>query len=161
MAGRKGKSGPPGNLNAGRNIRTAIRRLQEGRPLPTYLARVVALADQEAEELISDRGGWDRLSGVERLIIDNWKSARQVELLIWHELIEAGAVSLREDGTWDLQPGVQRLAAFLGVQHRCLATLGLERKQKNVLDLQSYLKEKEHLSNGKSNSEPTVQSGAS
>ena len=138
MAGKKDKSGPPGNLNARRSSLAAIGRLQQGRPLPSTLARVVALADQEAEELISDRGGWEQMSGAERLMVSNWTSARKAELLIWSELLQRGAVQVNEDGSWDLQPGAQRLAPFLSAQRAALLALGLERRKKAV-DLKAYM----------------------
>ena len=74
-------------------------------------------------------------------MVNNWASARKAELLIWNELIEKGAIMVTENG-WDLQPGVQRLASFLMSQHRALVALGLERKQKDVMDLQTYVAEK-------------------
>ena len=64
--------------------------------------------------LVSDLGGWDAMSGGERLMVANWKAARQAELLIRTELIEKGAVQMKE-GTRDLQPGLQRLSGFLGI----------------------------------------------
>ncbi len=97
------------------------------------------MANEEADELTSDKGGWENMSVAERLMLSNWTSARKAELLIWNELIDRGSVHVKEDGSWDLQPGAQRLAVFLGVQHRCLTALGLERKQKDVVDLKSYI----------------------
>ena len=139
MAGKKGRSGAPrGNLNAAKNVLPVLRRLRRGKPLPEELGRVTALAEQEAEELISDKGGWQNISGAERLMLSNWKAARRAELLIWHELIERGAVMAKEDGTWDLQPGAQRLAPFLSAQRAALLALGLERKEKPV-DLKAYI----------------------
>ncbi len=106
MAGKKGKSGPPrGNLNAAKNVLSALVRLQKGKSLPPELNRVTVMANQEANELISDKGGWENMGGAERLMLSNWKSARKAELLIWNELLERGAVLVKEDGSWDLQPG--------------------------------------------------------
>ena len=133
--------GQQGNLNAAKDIRPALKRLQQGKPLPPDLERVVALADREKQVLVSDRGGLDHMSGAEKLMVNNWASARKAELLIWNELIEKGAIMVTENG-WDLQPGVQRLASFLMSQHRALVALGLERKQKDVMDLQTYVAEK-------------------
>ncbi len=48
---------PHGNLNAAKNVLSALARLQRGKSLPPELSRMVALADQEAQELISDKGG--------------------------------------------------------------------------------------------------------
>ncbi len=96
------------------------------------------MANQEANELISDKGGWENMGGAERLMLSNWKSARKAELLIWNELLERGAVLVKEDGSWDLQPGAQRLAPFLSAQRAALLALGLERRAKPV-DLKAYI----------------------
>ena len=131
--------GQPGNLNRAKNVLSALKRVQQGKPLPANLTRITALAEQEALELVSDRGGWEFMSGAEKLMIGVWKSARQTELLIWHEMIERTAIQVDESGVWDLQPGLQRLAPFLAAQHRALVALGLERRQRPVADLQAYL----------------------
>lgn len=70
MAGKKGKSGPPrGNLNAVKSVLPALARLRRGKPLPPELGRVVAMASREAEELVTDKGGWGNMSGAERLML--------------------------------------------------------------------------------------------
>ncbi len=84
------------------------------------------------------KGGWDNMSGAERLMLSNWKSARKAELLIWSELLERGPVQVKQDGSWDLQPGAQRLAPFLSAQRAALLALGLERREK-ALDLKAYI----------------------
>ena len=114
--GRKGKG--VGNLNAARSVLPALKRLRQGKPLPASLARVAALADREAELLISDKGGRDAMTGGEQLMLGIWRTARTAVLLILNELVERGAVAV-DNGTWDLQPGVARLAKFLGLgEHR-------------------------------------------
>ena len=133
--------GQPGNLNRAKNVVSALKRVQQGKPLPANLTRITALAEQEASALVSDRGGWEYMSGAEQLMIGVWRSARQSELLIWHEVIERTAIQVDESGAWDLQPGLQRLAPFLAAQHRALVALGLERRQRPVSDLQTYLRE--------------------
>ena len=139
MADGRGKGGAPhGDLNAAKNVLSAVARLGRGKSLPPEQSRMVALADQEAQELISDKGGWDSMSGAERLMLSNWKSARKAELLIWNELLQRGPVQVKEDGSWDLQSGVQRLPTFLSAQWAALSALGLERREK-VLDLKAYI----------------------
>ncbi len=139
MADSRGKGGAPhGNLNAAKNVLSAVARLGRGKPLPPELNRVTMMANQEASELISDKGGWDNMSGAERLMLSNWKSARKAELLIWSELLERGPVQVKQDGSWDLQPGAQRLAPFLSAQRAALLALGLERREK-ALDLKAYI----------------------
>ena len=102
---------------------------------------MVALAEREAEMLISDKGGRENMSGAEQLMIGIWRSGRQCELLIWFELLERGAIQANEDGSWDLQPGAQRLSGFLGQQRAALQVLGLERRARSVQDLQAYLQQ--------------------
>ncbi len=64
--GQKGRSGPPGNLNAARSILPTIRRLQRGKPLPESLALIAAISDREAEQLIADKGGLENMTGGEQ-----------------------------------------------------------------------------------------------
>lgn len=135
--------GQPGNLNRAKNVLSALKRVQQGKPLPANLTRITALAEQEASELVSDKGGWESMSGAEKLMTGVWKSARQGELLIWAEVIERNAIQVDERGNWDLQLGLQRLSPFLAAQHRALLALGLERRQRDVTDLAVAFKENE------------------
>jgi hypothetical protein len=134
MGGVKGRSGPPGNMNAVRSVVPALRRLRQGKPLPPELARVTALADQEAELLVSDKGGLDNMSGGERLLLNVWRTARQATLLILSEMAARGAIAAEGD-KWDLQPGAQRLAKFLSEERAALLGLGLQRTAKNTDDI--------------------------
>lgn len=131
MAGKKGRSGPPGHLHNAKSAIPAIRRLRQGKPLPPALARIVALADQEAELLVSDKGGLDNMSGGEKVMLNVWRSARQAVLLILSELVDRGAV-LAKNGEWDLQPGLQRLTKFLTEERQALLALGLQRRTKDA-----------------------------
>ncbi len=145
MASSKKKTphGGIGNLNACKSVLPVIRRLQQGKPLPPELARVIALADKEADLLISDKGGLDNMSGGEQLLVNVWRVARQCTLLILHELIERGAVTVSEDGReWDLQPGLKTLQKFLSEQRSTLMSLGLARRAKNITDPATFLKER-------------------
>ena len=143
MRKKRGRAGAPkGNLNSARSILPALKRIQQGKPLPAKLTRITALAESEGSELASDKGGWEFMSGAEKLMIGVWKSARQSELLIWAEVIERTAIQVDETGNWDLQPGLQRLAPFLTAQYRALVALGLERREKNVQDVEAWAKER-------------------
>ena len=146
MRSEKRKAGgQPGNLNRAKTILPALKRVQQGKALPSTLNRITALAEQEAAELVSDKGGWQFLTGAEKLMIAIWKSGRQAELLIWHEVIKRSAVQVDESGNWDLQPGLQRLAPFLAAQHRALLALGLERRPRSIQTLSEVLEEPERL----------------
>lgn len=139
---QRGRGAPVGNLNRARDCVPALTRVRQGKPLPASLQRVTQLAEMEAGELITDKGGLESMSGAQRLLIGAWKSARMAELLIWNEVLDGGsAVQRDQDGdSWDLMPGLQRLTPYLSVQHRVLTALGLKRKPKNITDLESYLK---------------------
>jgi len=119
-----------------------------GQALPDYLERITSLADFEAGELISDKGGIDGMTGGEKLLVANWKSARMAELIVWHYLLKTNApIQLNKDkSSWDLQPGLSRLSVFLAEQRRCVCALGLERRAKPVPDLQAYFAESEEES---------------
>ena len=78
----------------------------------------------------------------EQLLTTAWMGARAGELLIWDHIISGNpAIKKEEDGSWDLQPGVQRLMGFLSVQARILKPLGLERRAKDVHSLEHYMRE--------------------
>ena len=80
------------------------------------------------------------MSGGEQLLLNVWKTARQATLLILSELIERGGVKVSEDGSeWDLQPGLKTLQRFLSEQRNALTSLGLERREKDVMNLKDYL----------------------
>ena len=70
-----------GSSSEAKSVLPALRRLRRGKPLPPELTRIAALADREAEELVSDRGGWEGMSGAEQLMVSNWKAARQAAVL--------------------------------------------------------------------------------
>jgi hypothetical protein len=142
MGGKKGRSGPPGHLHTAKSVLPALARLRRGKPLPPELARVAAIADQEAGLLASDKGGLENLTGGERLMLNVWRTARQATLLILHELVERGATVDSKDGQWDLQPGTTRLTKFLAEEQTALIALKFDqRRPKDVLGLEEMLDE--------------------
>ena len=140
MAGRKGKSGPPGNLNNARSVIPVLRRLASGKPLPPELVRIGTLVERQAAGLEGDKGGRDYMTAGEQAMLDVWRTARTATLVILGEMIERGAVVQTHSG-WDLAPGAQRLARFLAEERQTLLALGLNRRAKEV-DLAVYLADK-------------------
>ena len=71
MSDKNGKrpGGRYGNLNAAKTAVPALKRLKIGQALPDYLERITSLADFEAGELISDKGGIDGMTGGEKLLV--------------------------------------------------------------------------------------------
>ena len=102
------------------------------------------MAENENQGLIDHLGGQEAITHSELLLARAWRRAYQGELLIWNHILEGGSAILTDgaDGSWDLQPGVQRVAGLISIQHRILKTLGLERRAKNVNDLEAYVRSK-------------------
>lgn len=137
MAGKKGKSGPPGNLNSARHgLSTWLAR----RALPNHKQHVGKLIEDYRTGLTTCKGGAQGVTEVEAALIENAARAYGACLLIFEEGAQKGLV--RElDGTWDLTPGFSRLIGFLGAERAALLGLGLGRRQKAVNDLHSLLSE--------------------
>jgi len=141
----KNKGGAPvGNLNRATSALPAMERLKKGKALPADLQRVLQMAQNESQGLIEHLGGQEVITHSELLLARAWRRAYQGELLIWNHILEGGSAILTDEaeGSWDLQPGVQRLAGLISVQHRILKTLGLERRAKNVNSLEAYVQSK-------------------
>ena len=135
MAGRKGRSGPPKNLNAAKHGLTAwLKR----RALPRQKQHVSKLVQEYRTGLLVCKGGAGIASEVEVAVIDNAARAFGACLLILEEAATRGLVC-QVNGTWDLTPGLSRLAAFLGAERQALATLGLGRRARDVTDLDALL----------------------
>lgn len=135
MAGRKGRSGPPKNLNAARHGLTAwLKR----RALPRHKQHVAKLVQEYRAGLLACKGGAGVASEVEVAIIENAAKSFGATLLILEEAKARGLVS-KCDGSWDLAPGVSRLIGFLNAERQALATLGLGRREKDVTSLEQFL----------------------
>jgi hypothetical protein len=132
MAGVKGRSGPPRNLNAASySWRTFWRR----RALRATDKWILPVIESYACGLASDKPG---LTEGERRVIEVAQIARGATMLILAEAARSGFVC-KVDGTWDLAPGAKELGKFLSVERSALIALGLERRAKPVLSLSDYL----------------------
>ena len=131
MSGKAGKSGPPGNLNASRHgLTTWLKR----RALPPDKAHLAPFIQSFREGLLTCKGGEDQATEVEVGLIDNATRAHGACLLILEEAATRGWVRQISD-TWDLSPGLARLAVFLNAERQALIALGLERRAKDLPDL--------------------------
>lgn len=128
MAGRKGRSGPPGNLNAARNGFQTWRRR---RALPVEKGHVTKLVDAEEQDLVSHVGGERSMTAVERAIIHDNGMALGLILLALEEARARGCIVLTPTG-WDLQPGLQRIKGLLDTRRQNLQVLGVKRREKDV-----------------------------
>lgn len=126
MGGVRGRSGPPGNLNASKHgLTTWLRR----RALPRAKRHVVRLVEEYRGGLLACKGGAGTASEVEIALINNSARAFGACLLILEEAKARGLVR-KLDGSWDLAPGMSRLIGFLNSERMALATLGLARRAK-------------------------------
>ena len=123
MAGRKGKSGPPGNLN--RSVHP-WRSFWRRRALRASDRWILTTLEGYSAGLASDKPD---LSEAEKRMIELAQIARGATMLVLAETAQSG-FTYKDDGTWDLAPGAKELAKFLSIERACLQTLGLHRRAK-------------------------------
>lgn len=130
MAGVKGRSGPPGNLNAARNGYHSWRRR---RALPPERSHVNAIVAADERDLIQDKGGADVATAVERALIRDAGMAYGLILLALEEARERGCIVVDpKTQAWDLMPGLQRVRGLLDTRRMNLLALGVERREQLV-----------------------------
>lgn len=135
MAGKKGRSGPPGNLNGSCH---PWRSFWRRRALKAEDKWILPVIEGYASGLAADKPA---LSEGEARMIEIGQIARGATMLILAECARSGFVR-KVGGTWDLSPGAKELAKFMSVERSALQTLGLERRAKPVLALSDYLAKK-------------------
>ena len=135
MAGKKGRSGPPGNLNNNKHRhrswweRLALRQEDRG-ILPTLKAYHASLRSDNPDA-----------SEAARRLMEVAQTARGAWMLILSECARSGFIIKGAD-TWDLSPGAKDLPRFLSIERQALQTLGLERKARTVPLLTDYIEAK-------------------
>jgi hypothetical protein len=123
--GQKGRSGPPGNLNASRH---PWRSFWRRRALKAEDKWILPVIEGYASGLASDKPG---LSEAEARMIEIGQISRGATMLILAECARSGFI-VKENGSWDLSPGAKELAKFLSIERASLQTLGLGRRVKPV-----------------------------
>ncbi len=125
MAGVKGKSGPPRNVNATK------------RPWATFWRRralhagdkwILPILEGYSAGLTADRPD---LTEGEKRMLEIAQTARGATMLILAEAARSGFVR-KVNGSWDLAPGAKELARFLNTERQALRDLGLERRARDV-----------------------------
>ena len=130
MAGKRGRSGPPGNLNAAsRPWRSFWRRRALG-PADKWVAPML---DHYRAGLQSDKPD---MSETAWRLAEIAMTARGCTMLILSQVREAGFIRTGEDG-WDLHPGAKELPRFMAIERGALQTLGLERQARYVDPLEA------------------------
>ena len=110
MAGKKGRSGPPGNLN---NVQHPWRSFWTRRALRHQDKWIVPFLHRYADELIADAGGDDISSG-KKHVIEVAQTVRGCSMLVLKELKEKGIVITTPNG-WGMHPGLKELSRFLAL----------------------------------------------
>ena len=121
MAGTKGKSGPPGNLN---NSRHPWRSFWRRRALKSEDKWILPVIEQYASGLAADKPG---LTEAEARLIEIGQISRGATMLILAECARSGFV-VKEDGTWNLSPGAKELVRFLSVERRWVVSAHSRRR---------------------------------
>lgn len=130
MAGKPGRSGPPGNLNSSRNPWRSFWRRRALRPDQRWLLPVL---DGYQEQLLVDKPD---CTAAERRLMELASTARGCTLLILDQVQRRGLLRPL-DGTsnWDLSTGAKELKQFMSLERQLLQALGTERRQRNVTNL--------------------------
>ena len=137
MAGKPGRSGPPGNLHA---AKSGLQSWLKRRALPQQKQHVAKLVETYRDGLIACKGGPGVVTVIELAMIENAARAYGAVLLILEESASRGLVRTTND-SWDLMPGLARLQGFLSVEQRALSILGLQRRAKDAGSLDALLNE--------------------
>lgn len=132
MAGQKGRSGPPGNLNATRHPHNVFWRRRALRSKDRWVASEVT---NYRDGLLRDRPD---PTEAERRAVELASEAKACRLLIWQALREIGFTEQGNEGL-RLVPAAEALPKFIGAELGALKLLGLERRAKQVPNLDAYL----------------------
>jgi hypothetical protein len=127
MAGVRGKSGPPKNLNHCKRPWDVFWRRRALRPQDKWIGGVLG---RYASDLAADKP--DLTAGEERMI-QIAQTARGATMLILAEAAQRGFIAPGKNGAaWDVAPGAKELAKFLQVERQALLGLGLGRRAKEI-----------------------------
>ena len=134
MAGQKGKSGPPGNLNGSRHPWRSFWKRRALRPADRWIAVEAA---RYRDGLLRDRPD---PTEAESRAIELASEAKACRLLIWRSIQETGFTEQR-DGGLRLVPAAEALPKFIGAELGALKLLGLERRARVIDPIRQLLDE--------------------
>lgn len=136
MAGVKGRSGPPGNLNHVKHPWGSFWKRRALGPKDKWIAIEAA---RYRDGLLRDRPD---PTEAEQRAIELASEAKAARLLIWRAIRETGFTETR-DGGLRLVPAAEALPKFIGAELGALKLLGLERRAKMIDPIQQLLDEPE------------------
>lgn len=123
MAGKRGRSGPPGNLHHARHPWRSFWRRRALRPEDKWILPVL---EGYGAGLVSDK---PLMTETEKRMAEIAQVARGATMLILAEAARSGFIR-QIDRSWDLASGVKELVKFLNAERQALGDLGLERRAK-------------------------------
>jgi hypothetical protein len=135
VAGRKGRSGPPGNLN---NVRYPHRAWWRRKALRKEDKWIVPTIERYIQGLRSDKPD---ASEAEQRLMEVSQISRGATMLILAEAARSGFI-MKDGNTWDLSPGAKDLPKFLAIERQALQTLGLGRRARAIPMLSEYIQAK-------------------
>ncbi|MBX3027516.1 hypothetical protein KF840_21680 [bacterium] len=141
-AGKPGRSGPPGNSNArihgssraAADLKELVRRSMDGR---TSEAREVA---EWCADYAGDLGGLDELTTAQRTLLQH--AGHTVLQLRRVDAFIASMETIAHRKRRQLYPIIVQRAALVNTLRGLLSDLGLERRAKQVPDLDAYLRDR-------------------
>ena len=131
MAGKQGRSGPPGNLNACRHPWKPFWTRRVLRPEDRW---VVAVMDRYLAGLHSDKP--DMTEG-EKRTAEIAMAARGCWLMALAQASRDGIGRITDKG-WDFTPGMKAVPQFMSIERGALTDIGLQRRAKradSILDI--------------------------
>lgn len=134
MSGRKGRSGPPRNLNAVKHPWRALWRRGLIRPQDRWVERPIADVMQAFASDLPD------LTAREREVIETVACAKGCELLIRHALQQTGMADVI-DGRVHIAEAHEALCRFMKLKLDALRLLPAGRRAKITKSLHEYLRE--------------------
>ena len=146
MAGKKGRSGPPGNMN---NVQNPWRSFWARKALRQQDKWILPALRHYLDEAIEDAGGNDISSGKKRTL-EIAQMARGCAMLILKEVGDKGFVITTPDG-WDMHPGLKELSRFLALELKARQNVGLERIKQaplSVADIMARYQDDDTPANG-------------
>lgn len=132
MAGQKGRSGPPRNMNASKYGWRALWRRAMVRPEDAWVRRPM---NEYVAGLLGDKPG---ASAAEASAIEIAATSKGCALLILNALKEHGVTQV-VNGMLELSPAAKELKGFLSIELQALRTIGMERRARPVNTLAELL----------------------
>ena len=117
--------------------------------VPEQFPEVIEKATELRLGLLSDEAGLDGDLPTKRLaLVDSIVRTYTLAQLAFDDILRRGFLVRKKGGGEDLNPSLKVIATFENTLRLNLLALGLERRQRQIPDLQSYLRSLEQAKSG-------------